>query len=94
MVPFGVTVVGASLPFAPALCGAYAQPARARLRGLSRRRHSDRPLPDAEGTRRRFTDRADKVAPEHRRLDRDSTLDLDAICELPVASVLADNVHL
>jgi hypothetical protein len=41
----------------------------------------------------RFTNRTGKVAPEHRRLDRYSTLDLDAICELPVASVLADNAH-
>ena len=42
----------------------------------------------------RFTNRTGKVAPEHRRLDRYSTLDLDAICDLPVATVLADNAHL
>ncbi|MBV6763084.1 MT-A70 family methyltransferase [Rhodococcus opacus] len=42
----------------------------------------------------RFTNRTGKVAPEHRRLDRYSTLDLDAICELPVADVAAKNSHL
>lgn len=42
----------------------------------------------------RFTNRTGKVAPEHRRLDRYSTLDLDAICSLEVASVVADRAHL
>jgi hypothetical protein len=60
------------------------------------------PLPFVEGGFKtvladppwRFTNRTGKVAPEHRRLDRYSTPDLDAICELPVATVLADNAHL
>jgi N6-adenosine-specific RNA methylase IME4 len=42
----------------------------------------------------RFANRTGKVAPEHRRLDRYSTMDLDAICALPVASVAAKNAHL
>lgn len=42
----------------------------------------------------RFTNRTGKVAPEHRRLDRYSTMDLDAIKRLPVASCTADNAHL
>lgn len=42
----------------------------------------------------RFQNRTGKVAPEHRRLDRYSTLDLDAICNLPVADHVAINAHL
>jgi len=42
----------------------------------------------------RFANRTGKVAPEHRRLDRYSTLDLDSICEVDVASVAAKNAHL
>lgn len=42
----------------------------------------------------RFANRTGKVAPEHRRLDRYSTMSLDAIKELPVASVAAKNAHL
>ncbi|MDR1807561.1 MAG: hypothetical protein LBR33_06575 [Propionibacteriaceae bacterium] len=42
----------------------------------------------------RFTNRTGKVAPEHRRLDRYSTLSLDEICAIDVASVVADNAHL
>lgn len=42
----------------------------------------------------RFTNRTGKVAPEHRRLDRYSTMDLEAICNLPVADVAAKNAHL
>lgn len=42
----------------------------------------------------RFQNRTGKVAPEHRRLDRYSTLDLDAICALPVQDVVAQNAHL
>lgn len=42
----------------------------------------------------RFTNRTGKVAPEHRRLDRYSTLDVDAICALPVSSVIARDSHL
>ncbi|MHB8379684.1 MAG: MT-A70 family methyltransferase [Acidimicrobiales bacterium] len=42
----------------------------------------------------RFTNRTGKVAPEHRRLDRYSTLDLDSICNVDVASIAAKNAHL
>lgn len=42
----------------------------------------------------RFSNRTGKVAPEHRRLDRYSTLELDDIAALPVADVAADNAHL
>lgn len=42
----------------------------------------------------RFANRTGKVAPEHRRLDRYSTMDLEAIMALPVASVVARNAHL
>ena len=41
----------------------------------------------------RFENRTGKVAPEHRRLARYPTLDLDAICELPVAEHLAATAH-
>ena len=66
---------------------------------------SDRPpppLPEVEGGFRtilsdppwRFTNRTGKVAPEHRRLDRYSTMTLDDICGLDVAAVTARNAHL
>lgn len=42
----------------------------------------------------RFTNRTGKVAPEHRRLDRYSTMTLNDICALDVASVADDNAHL
>jgi N6-adenosine-specific RNA methylase IME4 len=42
----------------------------------------------------RFTNRTGKVAPEHRRLARYSTLTTDDICKLPVAEVCADPAHL
>lgn len=42
----------------------------------------------------RFQNRTGKVAPEHRRLDRYSTLDLADICSLPVKSVAARDAHL
>lgn len=42
----------------------------------------------------RFANRTGKVAPEHRRLDRYSTLPLDAIKALGVKEVLAPNAHL
>lgn len=42
----------------------------------------------------RFSNRTGKVAPEHRRLDRYSTMSLEAIKELPVESVTAKNAHL
>lgn len=42
----------------------------------------------------RFTNRTGKVAPEHRRLDRYSTLELDDICALSVKDVTAKDAHL
>lgn len=42
----------------------------------------------------RFSNRTGKVAPEHRRLDRYSTLDLEGIKALHVADVAARNAHL
>ena len=42
----------------------------------------------------RFTNRTGKVAPEHRRLDRYSTMDLPAIKALPVSTVAAPDAHL
>lgn len=60
------------------------------------------PLPTIEGGWKtiladppwRFTNRTGKVAPEHRRLDRYSTLDVDAICDIPVSQVAARDAHL
>lgn len=42
----------------------------------------------------RFANRTGKVAPEHRRLDRYSTMTLSDIKGLPVSDVAADNAHL
>jgi N6-adenosine-specific RNA methylase IME4 len=42
----------------------------------------------------RFANRTGKVAPEHRRLDRYSTMPLEAILSLNVKSVLAPKAHL
>lgn len=42
----------------------------------------------------RFANRTGKVAPEHKRLDRYGTMDLDEIKQLPVADVAAKNAHL
>lgn len=42
----------------------------------------------------RFSNRTGKVAPEHRRLDRYSTMSLEAIKEIPVQEVTAKNAHL
>jgi N6-adenosine-specific RNA methylase IME4 len=60
------------------------------------------PLPAVDGGFRtvladppwRFANRTGKVAPEHRRLDRYSTLDLDQVCALDVAAVTARTAHL
>lgn len=41
-----------------------------------------------------FLNRTGKVAPEHRRLNRYSTLSLSEICDLPVQSVTAPTAHL
>ncbi|MDI3315960.1 MAG: MT-A70 family methyltransferase [Mycobacterium sp.] len=61
-----------------------------------------RPLPTTAGGWKtvladppwRFINRTGKVAPEHRRLDRYSTLDIDAICSIPVSDVTAKDSHL
>lgn len=42
----------------------------------------------------RFSNRTGKVAPEHRRLDRYGTMDLEAIKALPVGDVAAGDAHL
>lgn len=42
----------------------------------------------------RFANRTGKVAPEHRRLDRYSTMPLEAIAELRVGEITAKNAHL
>lgn len=42
----------------------------------------------------RFTNRTGKVAPEHRRLDRYDTMDLESIKALRVGEVAARNAHL
>lgn len=42
----------------------------------------------------RFQNRTGKVAPEHRRLDRYPTMDLDSIRALPVKDITAKNAHL
>lgn len=60
------------------------------------------PLPTVEGGFQtvladppwRFANRTGKVAPEHRRLDRYGTMDLESIKSLPVADVTAKNAHL
>lgn len=41
----------------------------------------------------RFANRTGKVAPEHRRLSRYGTMNLDEICALPVAEMLAPVSH-
>ena len=42
----------------------------------------------------RFQNRTGKMAPEHRRLSRYGTMELDEICALPVQDVAADPAHL
>jgi N6-adenosine-specific RNA methylase IME4 len=41
-----------------------------------------------------FTNRTGKMAPEHRRLRRYATMDLAAICALPVTRLAAETAHL
>jgi len=41
-----------------------------------------------------FQNRTGKVAPEHRRLARYSTMTLDDICALPVEGIAAETAHL
>lgn len=41
-----------------------------------------------------FENKTGKVAPEHKRLNRYDTMTLDAICELPVATICAETAHL
>jgi len=42
----------------------------------------------------RFTNRTGKMAPEHRRLNRYGTMELDEICALPVSEAVAETAHL
>ena len=42
----------------------------------------------------RFLNRTGKMAPEHKRLNRYDTMNVEEICSLPVASALADTAHL
>lgn len=42
----------------------------------------------------RFQNRTGKVAPEHKRLSRYSTMELDEICALPVPEITATKAHL
>ncbi|MCA5894308.1 DNA methyltransferase [Isoptericola sp. NEAU-Y5] len=42
----------------------------------------------------RFANRTGKVAPEHRRLDRYSTLTVEEVCQIGVRDVTAKNAHL
>lgn len=64
--------------------------------------HEPPPLPYIEGGYKtiladppwRFANRTGKVAPEHRRLDRYSTMELEDIKRLPVAEVSAASAHL
>lgn len=42
----------------------------------------------------RFQNRTGKMAPEHKRLNRYGTMDLDEIMSLPVAATAADRAHL
>lgn len=41
-----------------------------------------------------FRNRTGKMAPEHRRLNRYSTLSIEEICQIPVADNLAETAHL
>ena len=41
----------------------------------------------------RFVNRTGKIAPEHKRLARYPTMELDEICALPVAAHIADRAH-
>ena len=41
-----------------------------------------------------FQNKTGKVAPEHKRLNRYGTMMLDAICDLPVASICVEPAHL
>lgn len=42
----------------------------------------------------RFQNRTGKMAPEHRRLSRYSTMTTDEICALPIAGIAAERAHL
>lgn len=42
----------------------------------------------------RFQNRTGKVAPEHKRLRRYKTMDIDEICAMPIADHAADKAHL
>ncbi|MDR2348645.1 MAG: hypothetical protein LBD90_08585 [Bifidobacteriaceae bacterium] len=73
-------------PSAPALRLVQAPPPLPRVEGGFKTVLADPPW--------RFANRTGKVAPEHRRLDRYSTLPLDAIRRLPVPDVVAADAHL
>ncbi|MET3564708.1 N6-adenosine-specific RNA methylase IME4 [Leifsonia sp. 563] len=80
------------------------EPTRARQRTIAplRQEQAPPPLPTVEGGFKtvyadppwQFQNRTGKVAPEHRRLDRYSTMTLDSIKALPVADHVAKNAHL
>ena len=81
-----------------------AEPVRTSMRTADplRAEQAPPPLPSIEGGFQtvyadppwQFQNRTGKVAPEHRRLDRYSTMTLDAIKALPVADHVAKNAHL
>lgn len=65
--------------------------ASADLRATVRGRHFSCILADPPW---QFTNRTGKVAPEHRRLSRYGTMNVDAICQLPVMDAAAPTSHL
>lgn len=77
------------------------EPARTRVEPLRDEAEAP-PLPTVDGGFKtvladppwRFANRTGKVAPEHRRLDRYSTMDLEAIKALAVNEVVAKDAHL
>ncbi|TPW78535.1 DNA methyltransferase [Schumannella sp. 10F1B-5-1] len=77
-------------------------PVRARAAEPLRDEQAPPPLPSIAGGFQtvyadppwQFQNRTGKVAPEHRRLDRYSTMTLDTIKALPVADHVAKNAHL
>ena len=85
------------------VCSSSAAPPLAGTRPTPLREQQPPPaLPTVEGGWKtiladppwRFTNRTGKVAPEHRRLDRYSTIDMGTLCSLAVADVAARDAHL
>ena len=80
------------------------EPSRSRRRAVAPLRAEEKapPLPTVDGGFKtvyadppwQFQNRTGKVAPEHRRLDRYSTMTLDTIKSLPVANHVAKDAHL